>query len=563
MKNPLRGKRISLPGKYGIFISGGAVLFLVVGLIAWWIIQYRSTNDFRVLLVQADIALEDHNYARAQDLLLRLVPLVNNPHDGLRILRRAFELADATGSTDGITRISSALLDRYPGNQDIRGLRTAVLLEQNRVTEAAEVSRGLTADRWLPYKIEAYLKARIPLEERLINLRLPGIALPIPVSSYSDPNAFLQSWIITRDFRYLKNAVLLLAALGDLEESLHLMQAQHHRFTGPEDNLLFTLLTYDVLGPNQALVQLSRLSDSFPENPNLYRLLSDLYFFQGNIQAASSSLEQVLPTALVEPVDFINRSRYLRLTGRYEEAFAIIEEGLGRFPGNGMLIQAQVALLLQSGFSPRATLLINQALNTNPRDPDLLLTELLIQSRDTGYQAVLSRLWQLSLDFPDHEQIGRVLLWILWSLDDRDGFEQALGMRNPRLEPWVYQFMALEALRRNDTPAALELVGKLPEHGMLAGYLGPGLQVALSYPAEVQGQQVFERAAALVSTHPELPPRVREYFLTLLTWNDIILGRLESADHWFRLLVEHNQRSIHISRLSYWLGQARIEYDNN
>jgi hypothetical protein len=533
------------------------ILLLVVFFITLWVIQFRSARDFRVLLAQADIAIEDRQFSTARDRLITLNQTQLNPRQTLRIIRRAYELLDLAGDTETLDRVTRVGLERFPGNQDIRGLRINFLLEMEQVLLASDLSHSLQAEQWLPYAIEAHLKARVPLEPRLATLSLPGIALPIPPEEYWDPNQFLQAWALTRDLRYLINASLLLSATGELSQAFNLLSPHRSRFTSQGNLLLYNLLMFDLFGFDQAVSQFSALSAFIERDPELYRYLAEMYLDQGNLSISSRALIPLIQDQRAQEKDFLNASRYVRSTGDWDQAQNILFQGLERFPRSIELQRAHIGILLNQGKDHEARTFAQGYSNPNPSHPEYQLWNLLLESRVRGYSELVPQLWELVKVYPDYEPAQTILVWILAITGDRLGLQEMIQTLSPHDSPWVLAYQGLVMLMEGNSQGALQLQSQIPLRKSFSIYGSLGARLGLVTPLSSDAQRSFDLAFDRGLTYVEMPRDVREYLFSLAVWNQILSGNWDQAQRYFVMLSTEFPRSVQISRLNWWMGRGR------
>ena len=537
---------------FGTFVLAGVSVFIWL-----WVQEFTGDRDFRVVLLQIDLALEDGEYERARSLSRSLIPRVTTPRDGRRLIKRGYQLLDSVDDQQTLGAITQSLVEKYPGNEDIIGYRTNYLLEIEKPSEAAQISSGLESPDWLPYKIEAYLKGRIPLDSDLVQLRLPGIALPLAPSEYSDPNALLQAWTITSDSRYLTNAILLLTSRGKISEALTLLESQKSRFTSQNELLLFSMLSFDARGGEAGIVNLAPLEAEFAVRPELYRFLADYLFEVGQLESASGALGPILRTDSAMPQDYVNRSRYFRHEGDWAEAEKILLEGLERFPQDHLLTYALLAAIKNQNQPERLREFYSPSLGQSPNDPGLRLAGILIDAEERGYTEVLPQLWQLVQDFPDFEGGWRNLFWVLWMIDDRQGLSDGLQIVDPGNFPWIRQFESLSLLRQDNIIEALQVGAALPPRSSLSMYSVPGLRAGLGSFDSPEAERLFVNGLEKGVGYIETPERVREYLLYLGSWLELLRGNPQEASYWYEKLAQNYPRSVYSTRLRYWTGSER------
>ena len=529
------------------FGAGLLILVIVLILIGVAVSRYQGSVGFRNLLSQIDVALEDSRLDSAEEFLLRGLGFVRSNRDGQRLSARLYRFRELGGNAQTVDRVGVELLDSLPGSQELRAFRVDHLLRTNRVSDAAEVARGLEDATWLPLKIEANLKARIPLSEELRMLDLPGVALPIPVEQYPEPNSFLEAWTLTRDIRYLVDAALLLAARGQIEDAVDLLLPRQHELQSQAEIELLMLLEFDAFGSERAIRRASQIDT---RTAAFYRLLADMYVEQGDFAPAAEVLEVLVSDTTVEARDFSNLVA-LRLALNAEgRALEAAQRGLRQFPSDVQLQISHAALLGDED-------VLDRYRSQSPSEGRLALAGALMSTEFRGFSHLLTLLWSLNKEETGESSIQKVLAWVLWHLDDHEGLQELLADIDPLRRPWTRQFRALLALRRGDEEAALAEMGRTPLRGSLAPYRVAGLRVAVDRLQDPRANSLYSALPRLGQPSPLFGDAVRRYMLFLAAWHEVLAGRWDAADKFYQTLASDFPHASELSRIRQWIQITR------
>lgn len=537
-----------------LFATGLLALLIVLLMIGIAIYNSRISVGFRTSLAQLDLALEDGRVDPAGELIRNAIDLVRNSREALRLAARLYKYEELGGNPELGEVSASALLSRFPGNQDLRALLVDFLLRRGKVSEAASAAMDLEARDWLPLKIEALLKAGIPLDKDLQNLTLPGVALPIPPERYSDPGAFLEAWTLTRDYRYLIDAALLMAALGEIGRAADLLASHQHLLRDRESLRLLTYLEQDAYGAERALRRYSQLVAVDPGDISDRRLLADLYLAMGMGEAAASALKTTLESPDVSEEDFRNLVSLQRSLGQNEAARESVSKGLERFPRSPWLLLSHAAL--NPGEQKR---LVQRYLSENPGIPELRIANAVLSQDLSSYERLLPFLWTLYRE--DHRNLTsrKILAWLLWSLDDREGLRNLAGEMDLRKDPWFRQYRVLSMLREGRDAAALAEASMIPQGPSYYAYQTAGLRTALSQLGDPAAIEIYARVPADETADFLLQPGTREYILYLSAWRMALQGSRDAANAYFLDLERSFPRSAYIPRIRYWIHEMIIK----
>lgn len=391
-------------------------------------VVYRGINTFREsrllddILTRVDARLEAGRHEDVDALLDQASRVVSTPRNALRILKRAYRLAENSGNPAGLRSRSLAWHRRYKGSSDIAAVAVLAALVSGDAG-GREIEPGDDFFDDYPFLGAAFL-----LEKGIESDRSDHPYVLLDLGEASTPAAFFEAAEVTGRPEYAVDGTLQLASGGFLRDAQ--IQGQNFGLSAVEPVLMATL-AYDLGDWERA----SELLAPIPSNEEAsLALRGDVMYLAGRPDTALRAYETLFLTGYpFGPVSYNNAAL---LYPEDEARVELLRDGLLRYPGDAMLLAAltdydgseaveEQLAILSGRLSPAAGATADQPNSSRDR----LVYYLLTQADSRPPDANAAQLWSIANDYPQDITALRYLSWYLSELGLVDELETLVADR--------------------------------------------------------------------------------------------------------------------------------------
>jgi len=414
----------------------------IVG-IAVSVTSRRHQRDVRFGVEQLDVLIEDGRLDEASEMTRWLAERVGSVSDGMRVLRRAREIARLTSDPIVLSDAARLVVSEFPGNHTLQEIYVYALVRSGSPQEALAY-----ADRRIDGRENASLYAwtllSVAAEDESIDIatRVSGeTALLTDLSFDSTPEQYVAAFERTGDWRYAADAAMLYMRTGKRNEAADVAFRASLGVRSPE---LASRIYYDAGRYESALQAIRRIpATSRDEETNL--LEADLHLINGSLEAAQEMYDSLYEARTPSETAYTNLAW---LTDEDELALAVLRTGVGVLP-DSWRIREQYAVRLAQLDPGQAFQAIDQLLAANSdfdEDASLLRLKLEPDSVRRGYAAAL---WTL-LEQAEHEDTYRYAAWYFLNEGSDEDLQRVLRWASTRLShtgAWLSAYQAVAAAR--------------------------------------------------------------------------------------------------------------------
>ncbi len=311
----------------------GRVVFFLVSLAVFLgslFVIYRGISSFREarvlddILTRVDARLETGRYGDVNGLLDEASRVVSNPSNALRILKRAYLLAELTGDVAPLKMRATEWHRRYRGNSDIAAVAVHAFVR----SEDTEGSRLELHDGF--FDDYPHLGAAFLLRSGVESDRDEHPYVLLSLDDASTPAAFFEAARVTGRREYAADGVLQLASGGFLRDAQN--QGESFDLAGVEP-LLMATLAYDLGDWDRAAELLAPIPNNEPAS---LALRGDVMYLAGKTETARRAFESLFLTGYpFGPAGYNNAALlYPDRAARVQ----VLRDGLDRYPGDAALL---------------------------------------------------------------------------------------------------------------------------------------------------------------------------------------------------------------------------------
>ncbi len=429
--------RIS-PGK-------GRALFFLVSLAVFLgslFLVYRGISSFREarllddILTRVDARLETGRYGDVDALIDEASQVVSTPRNALRVLKRAYLLAEVTSDVAPLRVRATQWHRRYGGSSDIAAVAVLAFLRSGD-TEGNRLE--LDDDFFDDYP---YLGAAVLLRSGIESDRDQHPYVLLNLDGASTPAAFFEAARVTARAEYAADGVLQLASAGFLRDAQ--IQGESFGLAGVEPVLMATL-AYDLGDWDRAAGLLAPIPNNEPAS---LALRGDVMYLAGKTDTARRTFESLFFSGYpFGPVSYNNAALlYPDQAARVQ----ILWDGLDRYPGDAMLLAALVdyegpeaAEEELSITARRLSSSVGVAAGRPTSARDRLVYYLLTQADSRPPAANAAQLWSIANSYPEDVTALRYLAWYLSELGRVEELESLVAERGAEVSRSLVFYRAL------------------------------------------------------------------------------------------------------------------------
>ncbi len=420
------------PRQWQLIALAGSILLFAVTIItiSVFVSNRRAARDLRFGIEELDLLIEDAVWEEALAMLPWLAERSRTAGEGLRVARRAREVARRSGNNNVFARVAEVLSDEFPGNTALRELAIYALVGARQYESAFEQSKILleqTGD-------DLFFAWTLLLQEQP---RSPGAGFDPPVSDKesasmlvatldreSPVQEFTRAWELSGRWEYAHLASLLAMSDGNPELAGSLVEKASLTRLSP-------LLAYDVLiargdfaGAGEAL------GNGDQRTPVLMRA-ADLALYTARFREARELYARLMETeqSIIPYQAFINRAW---LSPDRQAQADLLDEAVDRFP-NTWPVREQAVRFWSQHDPLRAVSLLGQWSEADTSGRAGLLSLRVGRAPGRGFDAAL---WQL-LEGDPPMVVQRYAAWYFAGAGTREDLARVVQRANPPDAPWV------------------------------------------------------------------------------------------------------------------------------
>lgn len=536
------------------------------------LLMLRSNAAYRENLTQSDIYYQEQRYDAALQKLRLAFVSSRSPGDFLRIIKRAQRLSRRGISPDFPPRVMKEGLSRFPGNQPLLALYVNYLLEMDEIQAAAAKSRSLKADRFTPLKVEALLRAGLDPGDTGSMNDLADASLPLTPMAMADPEAMYQAGLLTGDYRYFVNSILMYAALGDVEQASRIGLARAKLLASRGETLLLTRLAYDA-GLFDRAGDISRLIS--PEDSGIQRevtsMLADLYFYRGEPEKSYALLEMLVlnsenPGALAFTNLLALEHAHGVLPGGRVAGTDISERAARAYPSSERLsgLLSTISGGGEQDFHSRKSFYFRNLPQSYRSDILELMYRYREKSEEFAIEDGINLLWDLHNRYPEDRELRDLLLYFLSIHDHRSEIEQLLSLNSAADDPRINVYRGFLKFLNGQEDAARVMLSAASDEGSYAASFNLGLlELSLRNPETALEYLGLSRTQILTASGGTAAESGRLYsteyreILVYLTLAFLLNEEIGDARRIMNELHELESRHILMPRLEEMFAQTQ------
>jgi tetratricopeptide (TPR) repeat protein len=374
-------------------------------------------------LTQVDKDLSLGYFQRAADGIGKALRQARSEHHYLRLLKRAYQIASATGDFSSLHSAARRAVEKLPGSRALRLLLVFSLLrldgEPGSIPSLASLIRDSTDAQNLV--AEAALRG-LSSPDSIRGLE-PQLQSMLAISQLEDPVRLQEQGITKSDGRIALDAALLWMQQGDVQ-SAHAAVAGEWTVPVPLEPRAF--IAFDAGNYEECAALIDRLPGS-AARLDLQLIKADaLRALKREPEAAALYQQVISGDAQFSWTPYLNLARIADHSGEKVAAGELRRKAFELFPESGAVLLDYGRSLYQAGESDLAVKLLRELLKQDPQNAAAryLLLQMAAQSQPAErYQA---QLWSLFGEHPDSPLLCRVLAQQLLAAEDAAGAAAAL-----------------------------------------------------------------------------------------------------------------------------------------
>ena len=428
-----------------VFIVAGSAAILVgavVG-IAVSVTSRRHQRDIRFGIEQLDVLIEDGRLEEASEMTRWLAGRAGSASDGLRVLRRAREVAALTSDPVLLADSARLVVSEFPANHALQEIYVYALVRAGSPREALAY-----ADRRLVAGDDASLYAWTLLSAAADDESIDTAgratderAFLTGLSTESTPEQYVAAFERTGDWRYAADAAMLYMRAGNRSEAA---DTAFRASLGVRSPGLASRIYYDAGRHESALEAIQRIPATSRDSEGDL-LEADLYLMNGSAQAARAMYESLYEERRPSETVYTNLAW---LTDDDELALAFLRTGSEVLPDSWRIREQYAVRIAQSDLN-RAFEAVDQLIAGNTsfdEDASLLRLKLEPNSVRRGYATAI---WTL-LEQAENEDTYRYAAWYFLNEGSVEDLQRVLrwaSTRLPQTGAWLNAYRAVAAAR--------------------------------------------------------------------------------------------------------------------
>lgn len=546
---------------------------LILTIVTTRLLTMRSSAAYRENLIQSDIYLEEERYDAALQKLKAALSASRSSVDFLRIIKRGEQLKEL-GIADGFPgEVIRKGQSKFPGNQPLLALYVNYLLEQEEFQAAAAKALGLDSDRFVQLKIEAYLRGGINPGSLGGTPFLEDSILPLTPQAMADPQAMYQAGLLTGDHRYFVNAVLMYAALGDVDKAFEIAYARKELLASRGEALLLTRLAYDA-GLFTRGGELSTLvrSKNDPVSSEVDRMLADLYFFSGEPAKSYGVLEMLAlnsndpGSGVYENLIALEHAHGVLPGGRVAGT-DLRERAAEAYPGSEVLsglLSSTGARMENQDFKDLNIFYFRNLPGSYRSDILVILDRYLSETGDFAIEDGINFFWDLYNQHPDDTELRNLLLYFLSIHDHRREIDQLITLNSTAVDRDINLYRGFLHFLNGEEDAARDYLQAASDAGSYAASFNLGrLELSRQTPRAAQNyfrlsrSQILTRSGYTAGNNALLYTKEYREILVYLTLSYLLNEQIDEARELMNELHALKSRHILMPRLEEMFAQTQ------
>ncbi len=468
----------------------------------------RSERGLRQQIREIDDQAGRGFLAKAAAGLRAAAASARSEQDWLRLLKRARELAVATGSYSEMASLARRAAQAIPGSRSLARLALYASLRAGQSPED-QPARGLSSDPDLQYLLaEAAALRQSPPPAGLS----PELASLLGARLATDPEnlqALAARW---QDDALLRDAGLAWMARGDTGRAA---AAFSQLPDGPAARELRFGAAYDAGSWEEALVLLEREAQPSPE---VLLMRADLLRLLGRNQEAAGLYQEVIardPKLFWSP--YVNLGGIQEAQGQADAAGELYRQAYELFPESEAAAAALLSSLVRAGQRKQAFAVLQRALGRFPESLPLRWLLLELRRGETSEQRYQAGLRRLYAEHTRSAPLAQTLAVHLLGLTDTAGAWAVLEeYQGPAEEPWLLEARGLAKALEGDLDAGVDYLQRCLQAGG-DGRARYNLAVVLAASGETEAaMKELLQASGRLTGRPRLESQARARLAELL-----------------------------------------------
>ena len=442
-----------------------ALAGLAVAAVGYWLAGAVAASrgaraSYQLELKQADGELALGYSEKAAESIRRALPAARSERDHLRLLKRSYRIATATGDFSSMQAVAARAIKKLPGSL---ALRLLLVFASMRAGSDSPPISGL--DRNLSKSTDAqYLMAEAiargfspPEASEMLDPQLRAL---LSMEKQSDPARLQAQGIDRSDGRILLDAALIWMRRGEVQKALAAVEGEWAVPVPPEPRIFIAL-------DAGKYAECAALIDQFPGSPSRYDLQlikADVLRALGREREAAAIYQRVATgDARFSWSPYLNLARIAEKEGAAEAAGELRRTAFELFPESGAVLLDYGGSLLRQGQVEPAIRLLEQLLRSDPDNVSARFLLLQAAAQNLPGQRYQAGLWSLFNEHPDSPLACRVLAQQLLAAEDPQGAASVLDRfalpAGGQAPPWLSELKGVSAGLLGDYTRAADLLG--------------------------------------------------------------------------------------------------------
>ena len=430
-----------------MLLAGSVVIFASVAVvITRQVVDRRSGRDIAFGLEELDVLISDGLLDEARAMVPWLTERARTAGSGLRILKRARELSEASGEWGAFANAAERLSTEFSGNMVLREVAVYARAGNGDFETAQQHAQVLLEqtgnDLYYSWLLLRPDRDGPPIDTgTAAETTDPGDSVLLSVLSRdSGPEQFAAAWQATGRWEYAHLAALLAVADGNPQRAVELVRDASLDRLSP-------LLAYDVYVAAGELASAREvINEADPTDIAVSMRRADLALYRARPERASELYSELYR----EQSDSLPYHAFINLAWSVDDDSQrqeLFEEALERFPGQWEVVE-QAARHLSATDTDRALSLVRSF--QGPRDHGESLLELLIEA-DPLRRGFEASIWQLV----EIDRSTEALRYAAWYFFEGPELESILA-RSEEETWWRQNYRGVLSARTGDWDGALE-----------------------------------------------------------------------------------------------------------
>ncbi|MBN2656908.1 MAG: hypothetical protein JXR86_07590 [Spirochaetales bacterium] len=407
------------------------------------LVRPNRSDEFRENLGAVDRMINGGGYSSAISYLKKGASFAETGLNWMSVIKRAYILGEKTGDASLFHKYVEKGFVEYPGNEDIRAFRVYSLLNQQKYSEASDLSMSIKNSFYNSLKVEAALSAEFASE----TIADPFSYILDLLKNSDDPSIFRKVGEITGNEKLLFDAAILYMKSGEIRNAFHLASGITGQWVHDE---AIGMIAIDAGEYKHALTRLLNQNQLDKQNHNerwaIQLILGDLLQLEGQLNDSGEYYRKSLEINEEGSwKQYANYSRLLKAQGRFRQSMTTLQDAISLFPDKEK--ELVVSMVNNQFDRNRSTTerYLKSFLDRHPDDPEanlLVIEHFPIQTTPEKYGA---RIWELYNKNPANRTIAEFLIWYLLGVGDIEGTTLVLDRfdRDSGRSYWTVFYRAL------------------------------------------------------------------------------------------------------------------------